>query len=150
METGINNKCKAFTSLEQSRKLAEILPLESADMEYLAIKENGALVGNVPFVKDDSEVDDSAYNQIYDRIACWSLAALIDILPEDIIGQRHYFFEISKMGDASTPHEVRYYRFRDESDGGDFGRITWISRQANNLVDACVEMILKLHELKML
>ena len=32
METSVNNKCRAFTSLEQSRKLAEILPLESADM----------------------------------------------------------------------------------------------------------------------
>lgn len=34
METRVDNKCKAFTSLEQSRKLAEILPLESADMNY--------------------------------------------------------------------------------------------------------------------
>lgn len=41
METSVNNKCKAFTSLEQSRKLAEILPLESAkcDSITLATKE---------------------------------------------------------------------------------------------------------------
>ena len=72
---------KTYTDLEQSKKLAEILPLESADMEYLAIKEIGKLVGDVPFVKDDSEVEDSAYSHIYDRIACWSLAALLSVLP---------------------------------------------------------------------
>lgn len=35
METSVNNKCRAFTSLEQSKKLANILPLESADMIYI-------------------------------------------------------------------------------------------------------------------
>ena len=72
---------KSYTDLDQSKKLAKILPLESADMEYLAIKENGALVGTVPFVKDDSEVEDSAYSHTYDRIACWSLSALLQVLP---------------------------------------------------------------------
>jgi len=72
---------KSYTDLEQSKKLAEFLPIESADMEYLAIKENGKLVGGVPFVKDDSEVENSAYSHTYDRIACWSLAALLQVLP---------------------------------------------------------------------
>ena len=70
----------SYTDLEQSKKLAEILPIESADMEYLAIKENGQLIGSVPFTKDDSEVEDSVYSHIYDRIACWSLAELLNIL----------------------------------------------------------------------
>ena len=35
MDTNINNKCKAFTTLKQSKKLMEILPIESADMEYI-------------------------------------------------------------------------------------------------------------------
>ena len=34
MEIRVDNKCKSFTSLKQSKKLAEILPLESADMYY--------------------------------------------------------------------------------------------------------------------
>ena len=74
-------KIKAYTDLSQSKKLAKFLPIESADMEYLAIKENGELIGCVPFVKDDSEVEDSAYSHTYDRIACWSLAALLQVLP---------------------------------------------------------------------
>ena len=72
---------KSYTDLEQSKKLAKILPIESADMEYLSIKETGKLVGDVPFVKDNSEVEDSAYSHTYDRIACWSLAALLRLMP---------------------------------------------------------------------
>lgn len=62
---------KSYTDIEQSKKLAKILPLESADMEYLTINETGSFIGTVPFVKDDSEVEDSAYSHTYNRIACW-------------------------------------------------------------------------------
>lgn len=99
---------KNYTSLEQSQKLAEILPLESADMEYLAIKENSKLVGGVPFVKDDSEVEDSAYSHIYDRIACWSLAALLQVLPlgiYDELDDRDYELEINMID--KMPRYVR-------------------------------------------
>ena len=34
MESNINKRYKSFTSLEQSKKLAEILPIESADLYY--------------------------------------------------------------------------------------------------------------------
>lgn len=129
METSVNNKYKAFTSLEQSRKLAEILPLESADMEYLAIKENGELVGVVPFVKDYSEVEDSAYNHTYDRIACWSLASLLGVLPE---------IQGGKPVIALDDNYITYPHISD------------LHAKADNLVDACVAMIEKLHELKML
>lgn len=128
---------KAYTDLEQSKKLAEILPIESADMEYLSIKENGLLIGNEPFVKDDSEVEDSAASYIFNKIACWSLAALLDIL-------------------SKTAHSI------DEDgsvDLGDYKNIEWSLCltntgvglfTANNPVDACYQMIIKLHEIKML
>ena len=128
METSVNNKFKAFTSLEQSKKLAEILPLESADMEYLAIKEIGKLVGDVPFVKDDSEVEDSAYSHIYDRIACWSLAALLGVLPE----------KYTKL----LIKEEGMYRILIKD--------LCMTSLFNNPIDACVAMIEKLHKLKML
>ena len=119
---------KAYTDLQQSRKLAEILPIESADMEYLKIKENGALVGTVPFVKDDSEVEDSAYSHTYDRIACWSLSALLRVLPD--------------------------YTLQTNTDGTVFvvceSKKPMISDAYDNPVDACVAMIEKLYELKML
>ena len=122
---------KSYSDLQQSKKLAEILPLESADMEYLTIKDNNALIGVVPFVKDDSEVEDSAYNHTYDRIPCWSLAALLSVLTENKIC--HY--------------DDRYY-CQYISEGGEFP--IYSTAEYDNPVDACYEMILKLHELKML
>ena len=62
---------KSYTDIEQSRKLAEILPIESADMFYR-----------------DSDSDD--VKLMWEHIApkvttpCWSLAALLGILPETI------------------------------------------------------------------
>ena len=70
---------KSYTDLEQSKRLAEILPLESADMEYMFLKKDNSKVSNVPFVKDDDEPewpDDGSY----DFIPCWSLAALFTVL----------------------------------------------------------------------
>ena len=121
---------KSYTSVEQSKKLAEFLPLESADMEYLSIKENGALVGAVPFVKDDSEVEDSAYSHIYDRIACWSLAALLGVLPK-VINNETLFIETS-----SALWHIGYRNI--------------YTARTDNPVDACYELILKLNELRML
>ena len=40
---------KAYTDINQSKKLAEILPIESADMEYMFLKKDGSKVSNVPF-----------------------------------------------------------------------------------------------------
>ena len=120
---------KSYTDLEQSKKLAEILPLESADMEYLAIKEIGKLVGDVPFVKDDSEVEDSAYSHIYDRIACWSLAALLSVVPEEV--------SLNSFKDGNWNAMVQQN-----------GKM--IYGDANNSVDACVAMIIKLNEQNLL
>jgi hypothetical protein len=127
---------KSYTDISQSKKLSEILPLESADMEYLAIKENGVLVGAVPFVKDDSEVEDSAYSHIYDRIACWSLTALLGVLPDEL--KDNDFLTLQK--------EKNEYCCCYEDINGNSFRHTF----ANNPIDACVAMIENLHELRVL
>lgn len=133
---------KSFTSIEQSRKLAEFLPLESADMEYLAIKETGKLVGGIPFVKDDSEVEDSAYSHIYDRIACWSLAALLEQLPYELCDDDGYstYLQINKDDDM--------YQLIYEDPSEIFESIE--TDRYEHFVDACVAMIEKLHELNLL
>ena len=136
---------KAFTDLEQSKKLAEILPIESADMGYIPSEEDDD--GNTLYTADFK----SEFIFDEDCIPCWSLAALINILPADWWGYNdHYFLEISKMGDASKPNEVRYYRYRKDIDGANYSRITHISHSSENLVDACVNMIITLHEHKLL
>ena len=115
---------KAYTDLKQSEKLAKFLSLESADMYY-------ACGATVPDVMAGCKQDYRCYT------ICWSLAALLDIL-------------------SKTAH------FIDEDgsvDLGDYKNIEWSLCLANtgvglftasNPVDACYEMIIKLHELNLL
>ena len=131
---------KICTSIEQSKKLIELgINIKTADMYWW-------YSGNRYCVES---MDDDDFNENSD-IPAWSLSALIKVLPADYIAHKHYFLEISKMGDNAKPYEVRYFRFREQSDGANFGRIIHISYTADNLVDACVEMIVKLNELKIL
>ena len=117
---------KAYTDIEQSKKLAEILPLKSADMGlYYSHNPNAA--------RNQMWVGTKAENA---NIPCWSLAALLDILPNSIYNNTDEYsqLEFSKISVA----------YRDMDDGIKVGSIK------DNLVDACYEMITHLHELKML
>ena len=60
---------KSYTDLEQSKKLAEILPLESADMYYAC----GAIA---PDIMISNKQDYKCYT------VCWSLSALLEIIPQ--------------------------------------------------------------------
>jgi hypothetical protein len=62
---------KSYTDLEQSKKLAEILPLESADNYYSWHDERYYVVNK-----------DCPYPySLKEKIPCWSLAALLQVLP---------------------------------------------------------------------
>lgn len=118
---------KAFTDLEQSKKLAEILPLESADM-FLAL--NGTLPVMSKYIDDGFvTADDTA-------VPCWSLAALMAVMPGEVT-DGHYL-TLSKEGDD-------YCCFYGDFEGN-------ISKHTFtvNPVDACVNMIIKLKEQKLL
>ena len=67
---------------------------------------------------------------------CWSLSALLGVLPDSIYDNTNEFSQLE-----FTKKSVAYH---DMNDGIKVGSIK------DNLVDACYEMILKLHELKML
>lgn len=58
---------KAYTDLEQSKKLAEILPIETADMRYAPFGDTHPWFGDITLIEKDA-------------IPCWSLAALLEIL----------------------------------------------------------------------
>lgn len=63
---------KSYTDLKQSKRLAEILPIESTDM-FLAL--NGTLPVMSKYIDNGLvTADDTA-------IPCWSLAALYSVLP---------------------------------------------------------------------
>ena len=113
---------KNYTNIEQSRKLAVILPLESADMYYF--DDNG----EEPNFKVRNGI--TYYYDSEDCLCCWSLAALLGVLPE---GTR-----LLKSTNISSIGDVKYYI---ECPKGT------INKWFDNPVDACVELILKLNEL---
>lgn len=126
---------KSFSDLEQSKKLAEILPLESADMEYMFLKKDNSMVGRVPFVKDGYEEPDCGYN----TVLCWSLAAMISTLPQSIeFKGNKYYLRFMKEYVEYANDEISITGRCLHTIGND------------NLVDACVEMIIKLHEQNLL
>jgi hypothetical protein len=123
---------KLYTDLEQSKKLAEILPLESADMEYMFLKKDGSKVSNVPFVKDgfeEQECPECGYN----FIPCWSLTALINVI------NTNYYTTLYHDGVAWNIDIIHHDNVKEKH-----------SVYANTPIDACYEIILKLYEQKLL
>lgn len=121
---------KAYTSLEQSKKLAEILPL-GADMWYLSKDGKGIEFFEEPVVNDGTRDDDD--------IPCWSLAPLRACLPSGInIDGILYVFESHNTFDNEWVYE---YKFEDN---------IAIYIKSKNEIDACVELIIKLNEQKLL
>ena len=110
---------KSYTDLEQSKKLAEILPLESADMGYLW---NGTSFCEYPVSNQ------TIFNRI-ENIPCWSLAALLAFLPNSAFLERGSVTELYRV---TLPVELEAFDWYIEP------------------LDACVNMIIKLHELNLL
>ncbi len=118
---------KSYTDIEQSRKLAEFLPIESADMG-LYYNSNPNAARNQMWAGTKAENAD---------IPCWSLAALLSILPETITSNEGIAFKLNikkNIIEYSNPSLYLIYK----------------SVKSDNPVDACYEMILKLHKLKVL
>ena len=113
---------KNTTDISQSKKLVEILPLESADMIYTMT--NGY---HTPFIRIETiqEMDK-------DDVCAWSLAALLEFLPEYNL-QRTDWGNKTEYKIVVTVNEDNY-----------------ASKNYDNPLDACYELILKLNELKML
>lgn len=118
---------KSFTDLEQSEKLAKILPIESADMYY--------------WCGEDLRIGGHRAMDIDYDIPCWSLAALLNALPITCDDGRHCFALINS-NPAGTIEWLCCY----EDCNGNMMHESY----ASNQVDACYEMILKLHELNLL
>ena len=111
---------KSYTDLQQSKKLAEILPIESADMYWW-------YSGKRYYIE---AMDDGDFNEKEGHVRAWSLTALLNVLPEG------YSTVLTKSFNGKD-----YYCMID---GKPF------ETEADNPVDACVAMIEKLNELKML
>ena len=113
---------KSYTDIEQSKKLAEILPIESADMHWQYIEEDDGQLQWFCLPKDFS------INK-HDTVSAWSLAALFKMLP------------YSARLERGSSTELYYVTLPNELESSD-----WYIEP----VDAVFEMILKLYKLKML
>lgn len=115
---------KSYTDLEQSKKLAKILPLESADFYYFLDPTPVRNIYHLTIQRVDIGIKNLPQ---YDEgdIPCWSLAALLNVLPSSTL-------------DSSDDHHYRLHcmeRFTE-----------WYDNQ----IDACYEMILRLHKQNLL
>ena len=130
---------KGYTDLEQSKKLAEILPVESADMFYVYDRHLAKLYGDTPHV-----IGYKALNESID-VPCWSLAALLDVLISKDFDPETMFLRSTSDGYGTRLTNV----WRLSVDRLDVD-INLRDIHADNLVDACYEMIIRLSELNLL
>jgi hypothetical protein len=114
---------KGYTDLDQSRKLAEFLPIKSADMGWNAFVDNTTRI--LPIDDWDLSKNSGGNLKFY---PAWSLAALLGILPEGT--------------NISTPNPLNELSYCCWNQYNEI--------YASNPTDACYEMVLKLHELNLL
>ena len=133
---------KSYTDLEQSRKLAKILPLDSADMYFIG---HQSIINPKEWEYEDMPKVRGKYIAFDDKrifYPCWSLAALYDILPNN----KKESTTLSRGGWKIYPIEYLdnwWGEYEDESHTKDF------AVSADNPVNACYELILKLNELNL-
>ena len=114
---------KSYTNLQQSKKLAKVLPLESADMSWVSNGLGKPFARTIPIKGDPEEL-----------CACWSLAALLSVLPAEC---ECMSLEHINYGNNYKEYFMHYI-------GGEN------TENYDNPVDACVAMIEGLHELNLL
>lgn len=132
---------KAYTDISQSKKLAEILPIESADMYYQYVLPKSDKIKHIPKNGNPEEALEW-YNKGYTYsgkeplslkeycIPAWSLAALIGV--------------VSYLSLHKTFSGWRCDSYNKE------GTSCILGDSADNPVDACYEAIVFLHEQKLL
>ena len=145
---------KSYTDLEQSKALAKILPIDSADMRYgytapydYSDRMYDGGYDEIPYPKDFLVKNPNYSADEYDaELPCWSLAALLSVLPkgENIECSISFGYYNGKGGYI----EKWLCAFEKEGKTTDDYIIKTID--GDNSVDACVEMIIKLHELNLL
>jgi hypothetical protein len=116
---------KSYTDIEQSKKLAEILSIESADMGwYYSCSPQAAR--NQMWVGTKSENAD---------IPCWSLAALEGLMPFQIItkNERYGFRQLKGY---NTQGETYYFEYISSINQRLYETYHW-----NNPLDAAFEMV---------
>lgn len=132
-------KIRSYTTIEQSKKLAEILPLESADCywDYDDLQKYHRINWFEEGFNKESQLMLNENN-----VCAWSLVALLEEIPEIINfedDESDYELKIEKENNL---YYLSYGNILE------YGKLEVEPQEY--FVDACVDMIMKLHELKML
>ena len=122
---------RAYTTIEQSRKLAEILPHESADMSWVSCDD-----GRQKYYQAENRKIILNYEKNH-WLPCWSLAALLNILAKIA----------NKIDDDGS---ANLSSFMGQWSINMFDCPVEASDNYDNPIDACYEMIIKLNELNLL
>ena len=138
---------KAFTDIAQSKKLAEILPIESADAWWAERYEGKVTYDGQYIVNEEpfyyiSFIKPSEINYSQDTvkdIPCWSLVALLGVMPR---GENKDLSLVFGSYDGGY-HPLWFCTYEE------MPTILEICN-ADNPIDACVEMIYKLKERNLL
>lgn len=115
---------KTHTDVNQAKRLAEILPLNSADCFYRRFTDH--------YNTAQYTLEMYPYNKGADKkhdLPCWSLALLLDMLKDNI--------KIEK----TQLDQSDIFTYSIIGDGYDYK-----THEHEELIDACYEMIVKLHE----
>lgn len=135
---------ESFTNLEQSKRLAKILPIESADMYWFNEHIEMTQTKYRLFVVDKSNkyVDFfKSYAIAVDNneiIPCWSLAALLEQLDDEITDEDGNDYNLTIVKE-----NLQYQLCYNDS----WGQVEDIETDYyDDLVYACYVMIIKLHE----
>ena len=120
--------------------MAEILPIESADNVIVSF---GSREGTTTLVmpKETLDVIRTPFSDIREVIPCWSLAALLGVLPKKYYPIKDHETSLI-LGKPKDKWCVLYWDATGMQDGE--------QTLEDNPLDACYEMILKLKEQNLL
>lgn len=126
---------KSYTDIEQSKRLSETLPIKSADGFYEA---------QLNPITDEWEYilftgNEWASEEVV--IPCWSLTALLNVLPISIDEGQHCLALINSNPNGDIEWLCGYEDYKGNLMTACYG---------DNQIDACMEMILKLKEYNLL
>lgn len=146
---------KAYTDLKQSEDLMKYLPISSADMYY---EFDWDLDFNTRYKSIPIVIEKSNHFELYSQdIPCWSLAALINLLPnefttENKFGIFKYTIRIRKykLTEDIDVHQIAYGNYKYYKDGSSSWKDMINTGEKEELLDAVFDMICWLHEQKLI
>ena len=120
---------KSYTNIKESKKLAEILQPESADMCW-GISDETLKWKTFPYLMPWRD-----YTAKEHYLPCWSLAALLDQLEDIVVDENGYEYKLEIIKEG-----VQYYLVYE----GMLDAACYETSLFDDLIDACVEMIVTL------